>query len=182
MPLLFLKTAMSATGRFLSRLSLWQFVSRGRAGLCLFLYATGQGEKRGRVKAEARLVKLSDEARRANDAKDRIERESVRITKDIKDRHDEQDRRIAATARAIGLRGPGAARCPASVPTRPAGPVKAGAVPDVAGPDLPPADFAAVPWSWLTTRAEQHDILRTEVLTWREWHRLQSEVRAGEAR
>ena len=181
MPLLFLKTAMSAIGQFLSRLSLWQFVSLGLAGLCLLFYATGQGEKRGRIKAEARVVKLSDEARRANAAKDRIERESVVISKQLREQHNEADRLTRSLADALRLSGPGQARtCAPSVPARPGGPVKAGAVPDVAGPDLPPADFAAVPWSWLTNRAEQHDILRTEVLTWREWYRLQSGVRSGD--
>jgi hypothetical protein len=35
---------------------------------------------------------------------------------------------------------------------------------------VPPDDLAAVPWPWLVQRAEQADLNRQEVLTWREWY------------
>jgi hypothetical protein len=35
---------------------------------------------------------------------------------------------------------------------------------------MPPEDRAAVPWVWLTDRAEEHDLDRAEVLSWRLWY------------
>jgi hypothetical protein len=96
------------------------------------------------------------------------EKQTAQISKQLKDRTDEENRRIAGDADTLRLRGPGKAVCPAlpSSPSNGEGPAK----PDVAGPSLPPDDRAAVPWGWLTDRAQEHDELLNENKAWRDWH------------
>jgi hypothetical protein len=36
--------------------------------------------------------------------------------------------------------------------------------------------FAIVPWGWLVTRAQEHDELISEAITWRAWKKEQDEL------
>lgn len=94
--------------------------------------------------------------------------------------NDATNRRIAAGADALRVRGPGKAAC-----LNPATPgasryVAPAGKPDAAGPDVPAGDgealLAAVPWPWLVDRAEQCDLNRAEAETWRAWHRQLEEA------
>jgi hypothetical protein len=90
---------------------------------------------------------------------------------------------IHADAGAIRLRGPGAASCgrlnhPA-IPAASGGPVAPGdELSDAPGSAVPAGngqpDLAAVPFDWLVGRAEQADLDRAEVLSWRNWYQLQA--------
>jgi hypothetical protein len=99
------------------------------------------------------------------------------ISKQVRNRYDEQARSIAAGADALRVRGPGAARCgpldhsglPAGAGghASPAGPGD-DAVPQV--PDRDRAELIAMPFAGAVGFAEQHDLNRAEDLAWREWY------------
>lgn len=121
------------------------------------------------------LERVRAEAIERRDAHDRLAAELANARKDA---HDEQARRIAADARSLLVRGPGrAAVCrPGNHPSVSAGAGQQGAPakPDAAGPGVPSADLAAVPWSWLVGRAESHDLLLNRVNTWERWYAEQA--------
>lgn len=119
-------------------------------------YKTQRDYYKGEIdKADAEARKASE---RAN-----------QISKELKARTDEENRRIAGDADSLRVSGPGKATC--RPVTGPSGQPKAGSgKPDAAGSEMPPADGAAVPWGWLVKRAEQADLNRAEVLAWREWY------------
>ena len=105
----------------------------------------------------------------------KLEKAAAEISAKAKELNNETNRRIAASADTLRLRGPGKANClnPATpgasryVPPR--------GKPDASGSQVPTGDgealLAAVPWPWLVDRAEQCDLNRAEVETWRSWHR-----------
>lgn len=105
-------------------------------------------------------------------AKKKIDSRLAAVVAPIRSRNDETNRIIIGSARAIGLLGPGKAACGRSpgLPGPASGPVAPGGNGDAAGPYMPPEDRAAVPWVWLTDRAEEHDLDRAEVLSWRLWY------------
>lgn len=100
------------------------------------------------------------------------------ISTDVRNRNVQANRDIAAAADALRLSGPGASRCRpvdhSSLPAGASGPVAPGGASSGAGPQVPADDFAAVPWGWLTDSAEQADLNRAEVLSWREWYQRAS--------
>jgi len=117
---------------------------------------------------QAQVVKLQGELATISAAARKAEADGARISQQLKDKNDEDNRRIAGDANSLRVRGPGKSLCrPAPAPTsdgtRPA-------KPDAAGPALPPDDSAAVPWGWLVQRSEEHDQLLAEVEAWRTWH------------
>lgn len=104
------------------------------------------------------------------------ERIDAAIAAELRNRHDEENRRIAADADRLRLRGPGKAACP-DPRVVPVGAGRHGAagrsadaavdrVPDPAGPEL-----IAMPFVGAIAFGGQHDGFRTEALSWREWHR-----------
>jgi hypothetical protein len=125
-------------------------------------YAAGVAYEAARIEKKAKAI-----AARA---------ETIAAT--LRSQNNETNRRIAGDADTLRVSGPGKAACvssatpgagrrqPASGNGNAAGPQ----VPAGNGPALP--ELAAVPWPWLVNRAEQCDLNRAEVLTWREWHRL----------
>jgi hypothetical protein len=94
----------------------------------------------------------------------------AKLTREIRNRTDEENRRIAGDADAVRLRGPGKAVCRAA-PAAASGHEPVGGNGDASRPQVPSDDRAAVPWEWLTDRAEQSDLNRAEVLAWRDWYR-----------
>lgn len=142
-----------------------------------------------------RKVKAFGEERYAAGVKaegDRIAAKALKIAKRAEEisakarsLNNETNRRIAASADTLRVRGPGKAAClNPSTPgaSRYVAPV---GKPDAARPDMPPADgealLAAVPWPWLVDRAEQCDLNRAEAETWRAWHRQLEEAWKREA-
>lgn len=123
-------------------------------------------EKRG-ADAEAKRIEA-----KALELKRKADALNAKISAELRSRSDEEARRIAASADTLRLSGPGLARCPRNpgVPAGPGKPVAATGRPDAAGSEMPSGDSAAVPWGWLVGRAEQCDLNRSEVLTWREWY------------
>lgn len=118
---------------------------------------------------DAAAKRLADHA---IEIKRQVDGLTMNISNLIRTKNDEENRRIAAAGNDLRVLGPGAAACPrhASLPASPGGHGKAPAVAGAAGPLLPAPDSAAVPWSWLVDRAEEHDELLAEVKAWRQWH------------
>jgi hypothetical protein len=132
------------------------------------------GDARHYKKQSDRYERLYRDEKAAVDEADRAAREAQatanQISKELKERNDAENRRIADTADAIRVSGPGKAACRAN-PTRTGGHDKAGGSGDATGSQVPADDRAAVPWPWLVAKAEQADLNRAEVLTWREWYK-----------
>lgn len=150
-----------------------RFVWYALAAALIFAFAVhwyngriSAAEKRGEERAYANVAKQARELERKANAL------SARIATEMRKRNDEENRAIARAADALRLRGPGAARCagPALLPASPGGHGTAPAGADAAGPGMPPEDRAAVPWGWLVSRSEEHDMLLAEARGWREWH------------
>lgn len=121
--------------------------------------------------------RLADAEKRAQAARMEAEKTSAAISENVRKQNDQANRTIAADAAALRLRGPGAASCrQVDYPRVSAGAgrsIAASAKSDAAGPQVPSDDLAAVPWQWLTGRAEEHDQLRAETLAWRDWYAKQ---------
>jgi hypothetical protein len=137
--------------------------------------AIAAAEKRGEDRADARwAAKIARVAKQAAALRIRAEATSAAITKQVRTNYDTQARDIAAGADALRLRGPGQAYCRPLDHPRVSGIAggsgSAGGSADVAGPQMPAGDGAAVPWGWLVDRAEQSDLNRAEVLAWRDWY------------
>jgi hypothetical protein len=126
-----------------------------------------------RAKAED-AAQLAAAHRQALEARARAEAIGAEISRNTREKNDEEARNIARSARDVLVRGPGEARCRpvdhSGVPAGGGGYGAAGGQPDAAGPQVPADELAAVPWPWLVGRAEQADLNRSEVLTWREWY------------
>lgn len=108
--------------------------------------------------------------KRATELKAKIDTLTQRIAAQERVKNDEENRRIARDADSLRVQGPGHAACP-RLPAAASRHAPSRADADAPGPALPPTDSAAVQWGWLVTRAEEHDALRAEVLSWREWYR-----------
>lgn len=111
--------------------------------------------------------------------KERYEKSAADLTALRSETHAQNLRDIAADADDLRLRGPGAAA--AGSCARPGDRAGSATTPggseSTAGPaDAPvaplPAEqpLAVVPWGDLVRRAEEHDALRDEALTWRTWY------------
>jgi hypothetical protein len=126
-----------------------------------------------RAKAED-AAELAVAHRQALDARAKAEAAAAEISRSTKEKNNAEARNIARDAGDLRLRGPGEARCRpidhSGVPTGGGGHVAASGQPDAAGPQVPADELAAVPWPWLVGRAEQADLNRSEVLSWREWY------------
>jgi hypothetical protein len=101
------------------------------------------------------------------------------ISQDTRNRNDETNRRIASSADALLVRGPGAASCRrVSNPTVSASSsqprASSGAGDAAASPMSSDDGTAAVPWVWLVNSSREADLNRAEVLSWRDWYQRQS--------
>lgn len=151
----------------------WKPLLIGLAILAAFLWhqhiahqAIDAAVKRGEARAYANVAK------QAHDLAAKADAMNSKIAAAMREKNREENARIAATADALRLRGPGAARCAAvaGIPRAPGRHDPSGWFGDVAGSPMPAEDSAAVPWGWLVGRAEEHDLDRAEVLAWRDWY------------
>ncbi len=161
----------SPLGPILSRF--WKPLLIGLAILAAVLWhqhiahnAIAAAEKRGEARAYANVERQARELTAKADAL------NGKIAGAMREKNREENARIAADADDLRLRGPGAARCAGvtRLPAAAGGSQSAGRNGDATGPQMPPADSAAVPWGWLVDRGEEHDLNRAEVLAWRDWY------------
>jgi hypothetical protein len=76
------------------------------------------------------------------------------------------------------VRGPGQARCTATVrPSASSRPDATSGTANAPSAGVSEPDRGAVPWDWLVGQAKVCDLNRSEVLSWREWHRQLTEAR-----
>ena len=94
----------------------------------------------------------------------------VQLSNQLRKQSDEENSRIAGDAGSLRVSGPGKSACRPASPASPSQSQPSNAEPNVAGPALPTDDRAGVPWGWLTDRAQEHDQLRSEVQSWRDWY------------
>jgi hypothetical protein len=147
--------------------------------------ATGEARANAAWSAQVRQAKAAAETARL-----KAEALSRSIANQERTRHEEALRRDAADAGTLLLRGPGAAagrRGPVDHPGVPAGAgghLDPAAKPDDPGRQMPSGDWALVPWSWLVSRAQEHDDILSEAVTWRRDHARQSaawqQLKAGD--
>ena len=110
--------------------------------------------------------------------KERYEKSAADLTALRSETHAQNLRDIAADADDLRLRGPGAAAgsCAGSSDRPRSASTSGGSESTPAPADAPvaplPAEqpLAVVPWGDLVRRAEEHDALRDEALTWRTWY------------
>jgi hypothetical protein len=163
---LFAGNALSAVWRFLKGASAWQLIAMGLAVFALVQHFQLAGERRHSAKLERQITQIADDARAT---KAKLDAANRQIAADIREKNDEENRRIAGDADTLRVSGPGRSRV-ACAPAAAGGHQPANGKPDVAGPQMPATDSAAVPWPWLVQRAEQADLNRAEVLSWRDWY------------
>jgi len=110
-----------------------------------------------------------------------LERKAAALAETLRSRNNETNRLIAADADDLRLRGPGKAACPVAAPAAPGGHQPPGGAADAAVAPLPDrerVDLIALPFAGAIAFAEQCDLNRAEVLTWRQF---QSELAATHA-
>ena len=167
--LLALRALGSSALAFLGKLNIYQLGCIALA-LCLGVQTIRlHAEQRHAGKVETQLSKAVAELNKISTATQKAKADAASISKQLKDKNDEDNRRIAGDANSLRVSGPGKALCRAA-PTAPGGREQAPAKPDAPRSALPSTDSAAVPWDWLTGRAEEHDRLLAEVEAWRAWH------------
>lgn len=167
--LAFLKRVATSVITWLSHRSFWQIVALALSAILVLQHFALKAEQRHSAKVERQLGKATAELTRVDREAREAEARGKQLARQIKDRTDEENRRIAGDADAVRVRGPGKAVC-RPAPAAASGHQEAGRNGDAAGPQVPSDNRAAVPWGWLTDRAEQADLNRAEVLAWREWY------------
>jgi hypothetical protein len=170
-----LAARLSGVGRVFKLIPTWAYIALGIALAALL----GVLYHHHKVKThDAALVKATIAAEDQRIAKQALaikvaaDKLNTNISNLIRSKNDETNRAIAADAGSLRVSGPGKATClgRASLPAAASRPVPASGNGNASGPALPPDDSAAVPWGWLVDRAEEHDLDRAEVISWREWY------------
>lgn len=164
------KRALSTIVDTLGKLNLWQLLLIASLLLAGVQTLRLHAEQRHSGKLQAQLTKINAALQAERDAVNAKNAELAGISAQLRKANDEESRAIHGDAGTLRLSGPGRAVCRPVAPAAPGGRVAPVAKPDAAGPALPPDDSAAVPWSWLVDRAEEHDELLAEVKAWRQWH------------
>ena len=188
----FAKSALmrSPVGGFLKMIPRWAWIALAVViaviGLVLFHnHKVNQFERDTRTDERAKVdaewtARMDAMRKKAEGVRNRAEALARDINKDIGGRNEQEARLIVSRADALRVRGPGAARCRpdnhSSVPIAAGQHEPASGGPNVAGSSVPSDDRAAVPWPWLVERAQQCDLNRSEVMSWREWQTRQSEL------
>lgn len=147
--------------------------------LALWLGSKWHEHRKAQYGAERFMAGYAKAVEDGRQLKEQAELIGSAISKSLKEQNDETNRRIDRLSADLRLRGPGAAsaRCPGvsspsgqSKPTSGAGNAPGTGLPEQGG-------SAVVPWDWLVERAEQCDLNRAEVLTWRDWWERQNAQR-----
>lgn len=129
-------------------------------------YAAGVAYEQARLEKKAKELKAKADAM------------TGKITTQLRTKHDEKVVVITRAADDLRVRGPGKASCPGN-PGIPASSGRSDAASgrtDAPATGLPEQDRIALPFGYAVNQAEVCDLNRTEVLTWREWHKQQSEA------
>jgi hypothetical protein len=163
------KIAGSAVARLLPWWA-WKWLAIASVLVAAFLWHQHAAHKAiNAAYQQGRADEATAVQKRALELKAKVDALTGKIATIERTANEKENRRIAADADDLRVQGPGHAAC-ARIPAAASGPQSASAAAAAAGSEMPPADSAAVPWGWLVTRAEEHDQLRAEVLSWRSWY------------
>jgi hypothetical protein len=165
-----LRLAGGGSVTWLSHRSFWQIVCLALACLAVVQHFTIADARHDRDSYKAQRDYYKGEIDKADKSARDAQAVIAKLTQDIRNRTDEENRSIAGDADALRVSGPGKAAC-RSAPAASGEHEPASGNGNAPGPQVPPDDSAAVPWGWLVQRAEEHDLNRAEVLAWREWYR-----------
>lgn len=165
---------LKSVWKWLCGRSVWQLLCLGLAGYALLLNFQLADARHDRDAYKGQRDRAWADIKEANDKAAKADRQSKIIIKQLEEARDEQDRRIAADAQSLLLRGPGKARCAPAVPQGAGGANPA--EPNAPGPEMPSGERAAVPWDWLVNRSRGHDELLNYVVKDLEWHRQMEET------
>jgi hypothetical protein len=168
--------------RFFAALNVQGWVGLAVAALLAVLLVHSHGETRHWSKQSAQFEKLyrgevakqQRIAKQALELKAKIDALTAKIAAEERTKNDVEDRRIAAAADALRVRGPGKAVCIASIPAAAGGHVEAGGPGDASVHGVPDPQRVALiglPVSSAVGFAEQHDVFRAEVIAWRTWYK-----------
>jgi hypothetical protein len=167
--LAFVKRVATSVKTWLSHRSFWQLSSLALCAALVVQHIALRSEQRHASKVEAQLSKATAELKRIDGEARAAKERGDKLAKELRDRTDEENRRIAGDADALRVSGPGKAVC-RPAPTAASGHEEGRGNGDAPGPQVPSDDRAAVPWPWLVARAEQADLNRAEVVAWRDWY------------
>jgi hypothetical protein len=179
-----LKLIGGAIASFFRALNVQGWIGLGVALLLGFLLLQQHGETRHWHKQSDQFEKLyrgelANEARIAKQARDlkrSIDTLTANISQTMRDWNNAENRRIASSADTVRVLGPGKAICPGGpvIAAGAGGPQSARGPGDASVAQVPSGervDLIALPFAPTVDFAEQHDLNRAEVLTWREWYR-----------
>ena len=169
------KSCFTAVFGFLAKLNPWQL-----ACLALALFAVVEhfeliSARHSAAKWQRQYQTVQTENAKLSARIAAADKTIANQTAQIRKANDETNRLIAGDAGDLRLHGPGRSICRPSASGSSSGSQPPGAKPNASGPPLPPADgedLSAVPWDWLVTRGEEHDQLRAEVQSWRDWYQV----------
>jgi hypothetical protein len=172
---------LSPVGAMLKRIPRWAWIALAAVAILLLGSCVHKrkvkafGEERyaaGVAYEQARIEK------KAKELKAKVDALSGKITTQLRTKHDEKVVVITRAADDLRMRGPGKASCPgySGIPSGSGRPDAAGRRPDASPSGLPEQDRIALPFAWAVDNAERCDLNRAEVLTWREWHKQQTEA------
>ena len=167
-----LKRVGTAVMTWLQHASFWQIVSIGLAGLLVVTHFELVHERH----VAATYLKQRDYYKSAIDDADKSVRDAQKVinqvSKELKDRTDEENRRIAGDANSLRVSGPGKAVC------RPAPAASGGHEPTAPKTDAPVdpvldgkgEPLIGVPFSGAVNGAAGHDWLLNRVKAWDAWY------------
>jgi len=169
---LFAGDALGCIWKWLKHASFWQLVS-----ICLCVFICVQhfqlvSARHSAAKWESQTGKLQTQLDTETEKNKAAEKQTAQISKQLRDRTDEENRRIAGDANALRLRGPGKAVCP-GVPTAPGGHKQAAPSSDAPVAQLPNtrgAELIALPFDDTIGFGKSYDELLNENKAWRDWH------------
>jgi len=170
--LIIAKAILGRAWGWLSHASLWQIVS-----ICLCVFICVQhfqlvSARHSAAKWEGLAVNYRRQLDAETEKNKAAEKQTAQISKQLRDRTDEENRRIAGDADALRLRGPGKAVCPA-LPSSPGGHQQAAPSSDAPVAQLPNtrgAELIALPFDDTIGFGKSYDELLNENKAWRDWH------------
>ncbi len=171
------RAVLSGAGARLSKISPRTWLIIGGAVALLLGVLWHQHHARKALKAQYAAgydQRGKDDAALAANLKRKLDTANARIADEERKLADEENRRIAATADAIRVSGPGKASCVRAGPSASSGghvsaPAKADAAVDPV-PDAERIDLIGLPFAGAVQGSEEHDELLNENTRWRDWY------------
>jgi hypothetical protein len=175
----FLAIAGAKASGFLKAIPRWAWYALAAALVLFLVYRWHNGKVEDAYK-QGVATERAEAAKRAQAVKAKADARSSKITAEVKEKHDETVRIIYRDADALRVSGPGKASvsrsCLPSPTSEPAKPAREGMAPVAEVSPGERVDLIGLPFAATVAGAEQCDLNRAEVQTWRDWYAKQSEA------